>query len=66
MPRGTQLTEFEKGQIQAYIDEGLTDAAISEKIGRSRKVVGNFRRLGQKYVFKDCLEFLDYYLQHLQ
>ena len=53
MPRGTQLTEFEKGQIQAYIDEGLTDAAISEKIGRSRKVVGNFRRLGQKYGSKN-------------
>jgi transposase len=42
MPRGTKLSEFEKGQIMALHEEGRANKAIARRINRSAKVVRNF------------------------
>lgn len=49
MPRGKQLSEEEKGKIQAYHEEGLSNREISRRLKRSSSVVDNFLKLGSKY-----------------
>lgn len=49
MPRGTVLSDEEKGKIGAYEDEGLNYAQISRKVGRSRCVIASFLKNRQKY-----------------
>ena len=43
MPRGKQLSEYEKGQIDAFKAAGLSNRQIAEKIKRSPRVVNNYR-----------------------
>lgn len=42
MPRGSYLSDFEKGQISAYLKSGLSFREIARKINRSHVVVTNF------------------------
>ena len=49
MPRGTELTDIEKGKIAAYVDSGLSLREIARRLNRSAKVVQNFVRLGENY-----------------
>ena len=42
MPRGTQLSQFEKGQIQAFKTANKSNRWIATEIGRSRAVIDNF------------------------
>lgn len=44
MPRGTQLSDTEKGKIQAYKEDGHSIRWIAKKIERSPGVVINFLR----------------------
>lgn len=44
MPRGTLLTDFEKGQISALQQEGHPEQEIARRVGRSRKCVSNYLR----------------------
>lgn len=53
MPRGTQLSEFEKGQIKAFSEGGYSQTQIAKEIGRSRHVVQNFIKLGDEYGSKN-------------
>jgi IS30 family transposase len=41
MPRGTLLTDHDKGQIDALLAEKLSQRAIAKKIGRSPKAIRN-------------------------
>lgn len=49
MPRGLKLTQFEKGQINAFFQQNMPMREISRIIGRSDCVVRNFLRNQQKY-----------------
>jgi transposase len=49
MPRGTELTEFEKGQIQAYNDAGKSNREIARLLRRSEFVVRNFLKNPEAY-----------------
>lgn len=42
MPKGTRLSDYEKGQIRALSDSGSSVSEISRQIGRSRTVITNF------------------------
>ena len=42
MPRGTQLTDIEKGQILAHHSDGRSMRWISRQISRSLRVIQNF------------------------
>ena len=42
MPRGTKLTDLEKGQITAHNSHGLSERAIAKLVGRSRPAVHAF------------------------
>lgn len=42
MPRGTELSDFEKGQIRAFKDLGLSNREIATRLTRSPTVVDNF------------------------
>lgn len=49
MGRREQLSECERGQIQAYHESGLSHRKIAQKIGRSQNVVSNFLRNKAEY-----------------
>uniref|UniRef100_T1J7B6 Tc3 transposase DNA binding domain-containing protein n=1 Tax=Strigamia maritima TaxID=126957 RepID=T1J7B6_STRMM len=49
MPRGTNLTDYEKGQIDTLKTAGNSARAISKAIGRSPGVIINYIILGKKY-----------------
>lgn len=49
MPRGTQLTDYEKGQIDALRKNKLSYREIAKKIHRSTAVVGNYLQDPLKY-----------------
>lgn len=49
MPRGTKLTESEKGEITAYCNCGMSLRQIASKINRSLTLVHNYIKLGNKY-----------------
>jgi transposase len=42
MPRGTELSDFEKGRILAFQEMGLSNRDIATRLGRSHNVVDNF------------------------
>ena len=49
MPKGKELTEFEKGQINALFGEGVPKKEIARRLGRSSRVVRNFLVKGEEY-----------------
>jgi transposase len=49
MPRGTELSDFEKGQIRAFKDLGLKNRAIAKRLARSPTVVDNFIKKNDGY-----------------
>jgi len=49
MPRGTELSNFEKGQIRAFQETGLSNRVIATRLGRSPTVVDNFVKKGDGY-----------------
>lgn len=49
MPRGSLLNEHEKGQIDAFNREGLSNREIGRKIGRSRSAVDHYLNNPEAY-----------------
>ena len=49
MPRGTVLTDLQKGQIMAYNDANKSIRQIDVAINRSKTVVGNFLKNPEAY-----------------
>lgn len=49
MGRGSRLTEIERGKIMAFHHVGKSNRWISENIGRSHTVVGNYMRKQTEY-----------------
>ena len=49
MPRGTGLSNYEKGQIRAFQEAGLSNRDIAERLSRSSSVVDNFVKKGDGY-----------------
>jgi len=49
MGKGTALTEYEKGQIEALFGEGKSVSYISLKIDRSRAVISSYLKQGANY-----------------
>lgn len=49
MKKGSLLTDFEKGQISAYLLEGKSLRWIANKIHRSRTAISTYLRLGDAY-----------------
>jgi transposase len=49
MPRGTELSDFEKGQIRALQGTGPSNRVIAKRLGRSRTIVDNFIKKGDGY-----------------
>lgn len=52
MGRGKRLTDFEKGQISALKNEGLSNREIARRIKRSANVVDNFIKNKENYGIK--------------
>lgn len=52
MPKGTILTEKERGKIDVLKEEGFSLREIARRIGRSRDSVTNYIRLGAQYATK--------------
>lgn len=52
MPKGTILTDEERGKIDILKEEGYSLREIARRIGRSRDAVTNYIRLGSKYATK--------------
>ena len=46
---GKPLSEYEKGQINAYKDQGLSINEIAKKLSRSRCVIQNFVKNSEEY-----------------
>jgi transposase len=42
MPRGHQLSAFERGQILAYRDQGMNATEIAKRVGRHRSTISRF------------------------
>lgn len=53
MPRGTSLSEYEKGKIDAFYKEGLSKTEIANELTRSYTVVNNYIKLGDVYGSKN-------------
>ena len=51
--KGKKLTKYEKGQIIALNNEGLSHREIAKKIGRSRAPVDNFMKDPNKHNSKN-------------
>ena len=49
MPRGTELSDFEKGQIRAFQEIGLSNRDIATRLSRSPTVVDNFIKKKDSY-----------------
>lgn len=49
MPRGTKLSDFEKGQIRAFQEIGLSNRDIATRLCRSHTVVDNFTKKKDGY-----------------
>ena len=54
MPRQKQLSEVERGKILGMKASGMSGAAISRSIGRSKMVVNNFLKDGSEYSKCKC------------
>lgn len=52
MPRGTELSDIEKGQIRAFQEMGLSNRVIAKRLVRSSSVVDNFVKKGDDYCKK--------------
>ncbi|KAI1695148.1 helix-turn-helix domain-containing protein [Ditylenchus destructor] len=52
MGRGTQLTDLEKGAIQAFKSQGLSNRSIASQIGRSANVIDNYVKDSDAYGLK--------------
>ncbi len=49
MPRGYHLTDFERGQIMAYRDEGMNPTDIGKKLRRDRTTISKFLKDPENY-----------------
>ncbi|XP_015783006.1 uncharacterized protein LOC107360764, partial [Tetranychus urticae] len=49
MPRGSSLSDYEKGQIDSFKTQGLSIRQIAAKITRSPRVVFNYLNAGENY-----------------
>ena len=49
MPRGTALTDYEKGQIDVHKKNGLSNRQIATKMNRSGTVIDNYVKDPMKY-----------------
>ena len=49
MPRGTYLTDVEKGKILAFLENELSFREIGRKLARSDRVVRNFPKNKSQY-----------------
>ena len=49
MPRGTQLTEFEKGMIEGLHQGKMSNREIADAIRRSLNVVNNYMGKKENY-----------------
>jgi transposase len=49
MARGNKLSEFEKGQIEAHSRDGKSNREIASLLGRSPRVINNYRRNPEVY-----------------
>ena len=49
MAKGKALSDFEKGQIQAFFDSGISKREIARRLGRSLCVVCNFLSKADAY-----------------
>ena len=49
MGRGSLLSDFEKGQILAKKEQGLSNRRIARDLGRSHTVVDNFIKNPEEY-----------------
>ena len=49
MPKGTKLSEFEKGEIRALKRVGNSQREISKALERSKTVMSNYLRSPNKY-----------------
>ena len=49
MPRGQHLSEYERGQIIAYRDQGMNATDIGKKIGRDRTTISKFLKDPEDY-----------------
>ena len=49
MPRGTYLSDVEKGKILDFLENELSFREIGRKLGRSDKVVRNFAKNQSQY-----------------
>jgi transposase len=49
MPRGQQLSDFERGRILAYQDMNLPPIIIVEKIGRAKSTISKFLQDPENY-----------------
>lgn len=49
MPKGTSLTDFEKGEIMAHYDHGLSSRQIAIFVKRSKTVINNFLKDPEGY-----------------
>ena len=52
MPKNSPLTDFERGRVVTLREQGLTLREIGGRIGRSKDVVHNYLRNGDKYATK--------------
>ena len=52
MPHGSELTDFEKGQIFALRNNNISYCEIANQIGRSKTVVTNFLKSSDEYGIK--------------
>ena len=52
MGRGKTLSEYEKGKIDAYSEEGRSCRAVAKLLKRSKSVVNNYMRLQKNYGIK--------------
>lgn len=53
MPRGRHFSEFERGQILAYYEQGLNFTKIGEKLGRHRTAIAKFLKNPTAYGTKN-------------
>lgn len=49
MPRGSILSEKERGMVEAFVQEGVPVREIGRRLGRSDKVIRNYLKDPEKY-----------------
>jgi IS30 family transposase len=56
MPRGQQLSDFERGRILAYRNMNLPPIIIAEKISRAKSTISKFLQDPENYGRKNAPE----------